>query len=154
MSHVGFVTIMDLLIHLMNSKPHYQLAPEVISMFTHDEMQQINQQRRPNTIATTRSELMIRETLKIHNLLHLSRYIKQPELFTNFQAEIQDEPFKMPNIIDLVARYMTKEDSLAVSDIVRVLRFGDKLVDKTQNYKKYQYEINQINVGIFLKTLE
>ena len=153
MCDLGFVTIMDLLIHLMNSKPHYQLSPEVINMFTHDQIRQINQQRRPNTIATTRSELMTRETLKIHNLLHLSRYITQPELFTNFQAEIQDERFKMPDIIDLVARYMTKEDSLAVSDIIRVLRFGDKLVDKAQNYKKYQYEINQINVGIFLKNL-
>ena len=42
MCDLGFVTIMDLLIHLMNSKPHCQLAPEVISMFTHDQMQQIN----------------------------------------------------------------------------------------------------------------
>ena len=150
---LGFVTIMDLLIHLMNSKPHYQLSPEVQNMVTQKQLQEINQRRRPNTIATTRTELMIRESLKPHKLLHLARYINQPELFTNFLAEIQDEPFKMPDIVELVAKYLSKDDSLALSDIIRILRFGVKLADKTQDYMKYHYEINQINIGIYLKDL-
>lgn len=150
---LGFVTIMDLLIHLLNSKPHYQLSPEVQNMFTHKQLQEVTRRRQPNTIATTRTQLMIRDTLKTYKLHHLARYINQPELFNNFQAEIQDEPFKMPNIVELVAKYLSKDDSLAVSDILRVLRFGVKLAEKTQDYEKFKYEVTQINIGIFLKDL-
>ena len=153
MCDLGFVTTMDLLIHLMNSRPHYQLSQETLRLFTNQQIQELNKRRQPNTITTVRTELMVREALKIHNFIHLARYMNQPELFINFQAEIQNEPFQMPNLVELVARYLSKPDSLAVTELVRALRFGTKLANKFQDFKTYFYEINQINIGLFLKDL-
>ena len=151
---LGFATIMDLLIHLMNSKPHYMLSPDVQRMLTHKQLEEINLRRQPNTITTTKSEMMVREALKAHNMVHLARYIQQPELFTNFQAEIQDEPFQMPNLVELVAKYLNREDSLVVTELIRNLRFGStNPVNKTQELKKYFYEVTQINIGLFLKDM-
>jgi len=144
---------MDLLIHLMNSRPHYQLSQEVLRLFTNQQIQEMNKRRQPNTITTVRTELMVREALKIHNFTHLARYMNQPELFINFQAEIQNEPFQMPNLVELVARYLSKPDSLAVTELVRALRFGTKLANKFQDFKTYFYEISQINIGLYLKDL-
>ena len=153
MCDLGFTAVWDLLSHLLNSKPHYTLSPDVLGLFTSQQIRAIEEQRRPNTIATTRTELLIRDTLKVHNMQHLARFLNQPELFANYRVETQEEPFGVPNMIELIAKYLNKEDSRIVSNIVRALRHRTKYPTTIQDYKHFYYEINQINIGLFLKDL-
>lgn len=153
MCQLGFTTTWDLLIHLLNSKPHYSLSPEIQSMLTHHQLRTIEQQRRPNTITTTRTEIITRDTLKFHKMQHLARFLNQPELFANYQVDTQEEPFGVPNLVELIARYLDKDDSMIVSNIVRALRHRTKYPTTIQDYKRFYYEINQINIGLFLKDI-
>ena len=150
---LSFHTIIELLMHLLNSRPHLQLGADVQNMLTDEQMQKIFLDRKINTMGTITPEVYIKNTLKTINLSHLGRTLAQPHLLSNFKAENENQPFSPPDIIALVAKHLDRSASLSLSGILRILRYNRKSSLDRLNYRDFQYEINQINIAIFLQQL-
>ena len=151
--NLGFPTMMDMLNHLMSPRVHFQLSPDAINMLTYHQLKEVASIRNANIGPTARTEVVTREVLRKHNMIHLARYLNQMELITNFQMEVQAEDTGLPDIIELVAKHLDRDSSLRISAIVQNLKLGNTKSINLQDVEKYQYELRQITVGTFTREM-
>ena len=151
--HLSFQTVLELLMHLLNSRPHQQLCPDVQNMLTDAQLQEISQERKINTMGTITTEALIKDTLRAINLTHLARTMSQPQLLSNFKAENENQHLNLPDIISLVAKHLDRCASLSVSTILRILRYNHRSPLDHPSYQDFQYEVNQINIALFVNHL-
>ena len=153
MCSIGLPSIMDLMIHLVNSRPHFQLSPEVNRMLTFKQIRDLANNRSPNTLVLGRMEIMTRDILKRNNMVHLARYLNQPELIRNYRIEVKAEEAGIPNLLNLVAKYMDRENSLKLSTLMQSLKNRSDLPCRVQDIEELHYELMAINIGLIRAAL-
>ena len=147
-----FPQVLDMTTHLTQPVPHPVISTEIRLLLTEQQVSILYEYRKQNrTMYQSPEETMI-PVIRDQEMIEYGRYLSQPELLQNHQAEQNSQDRRHPrNCQDILAKFSHRNLSLQLSNVLQSVKLQSSYIISRETLQKMMYETKQAAVAIVIE---